>query len=184
MEYDFSKQAQEFLESQSAKRPGPKSGAQTPAKKSEKKEGSSKNEKGSAGKDGKSITFSDKVISALKNKVKEHNDPPSLVEPYFEMHLLLNLNPGDTIETEKGGKIVLTDEYTAYNPYKVGSWIKKGKWTLRVPKDTRFIFPYALYNSYSLYNYPPKWDDQKLGIVICSFPSKEDVLKCSLTVKP
>ena len=77
MEYDFSKEAKEFLESQSAKRPGPKSGAQTPAKKSEKKEGSSKNEKGSAGKDGKKITFSDKVISALKAKVKEHNEKHS-----------------------------------------------------------------------------------------------------------
>ena len=56
-----------------AKRAGPKSKAQTPAKPSEKKKGSSKNKPGSAGKDGPSITFSAKVISALKNKVKEHN---------------------------------------------------------------------------------------------------------------
>lgn len=55
------------------KRPGPKSGAQTPAKPSEKKKGSSKNKPGSAGKGGPSITFSAKVIEALKNKVKEHN---------------------------------------------------------------------------------------------------------------
>lgn len=74
MEYDFSKEAKEFLESQSAKRSGPKSGAQTPAKPSERKEGSSKNKKGSAAKDGKKITFSEKVVSALKNKVKEHNE--------------------------------------------------------------------------------------------------------------
>ena len=55
------------------KRSGPKSGAQTPAKPSERKKGSSKNKPGSAGKDGPSITFSAKVIEALKNKVKEHN---------------------------------------------------------------------------------------------------------------
>ena len=77
MEYDFSDQAKQFLESQSAKRPGPKGSAQTPSKKDEKKEGSSKNEKGSAGKDGKKITFSDKVISALSTKVKEHNEKHS-----------------------------------------------------------------------------------------------------------
>jgi len=77
MEYDFSKEAKEFLESQSAKRSGPKSGAQTPAKPSERKKGSSKNEKGSAGKDGKKITFSEKVVTALKNKVKEHNEKHS-----------------------------------------------------------------------------------------------------------
>lgn len=77
MEYDFSKEAKEFLESQSAKRSGPKSGAQTPAKPSERKKGSSKNKKGSAGKDGKKITFSEKVVTALKNKVKEHNEKHS-----------------------------------------------------------------------------------------------------------
>jgi len=74
MEYDFSKEAKNFLESQSAKRSGPKGGAQTPSKPSERKKGSSKNEKGSAGKDGKKITFSEKVVTALKNKVKEHNE--------------------------------------------------------------------------------------------------------------
>lgn len=74
MEYDFSKQAKEFLKSLSAKRSGPKSAAQTPAEKSEQKKGSDKNEKGSAGKDGKKITFSEKVVNSLKNKVKEHNE--------------------------------------------------------------------------------------------------------------
>ena len=74
MEYDFSKEAKDFLESQSAKRSGPKSSSQTPSEPSERKEGSSKNEKGSAGKDGKKITFSEKVLTALKNKVKEHNE--------------------------------------------------------------------------------------------------------------
>jgi len=61
-------------ESQSAKRSGPKSAAQTPAKPSERKKGSDKNKSGSAGKDGKAITFSAKVTESLKNKVKEHNE--------------------------------------------------------------------------------------------------------------
>ena len=56
-----------------AARPGRKSGAQTPAKPSERKKGSSKNKPGSAGKGGSAITFSEKVINSLKNKVKEHN---------------------------------------------------------------------------------------------------------------
>lgn len=61
------------LEDSVAARPGRKSGAQTPAKPSEKKKGSSKNKPGSAGKGGSAITFSEKVINSLKNKVKEHN---------------------------------------------------------------------------------------------------------------
>ena len=56
-----------------AARPGRKSGAQTPAKPSEKKKGSSKNKPGSAGEKGGKITFSEKVLTSLKNKVKEHN---------------------------------------------------------------------------------------------------------------
>jgi hypothetical protein len=60
-------------QSKSPKRPGPKSSAQTPAKKSEQKKGSDKNKSGSAGKDGGKITFSDRVLESLKSKVKEHN---------------------------------------------------------------------------------------------------------------
>ena len=56
------------------KRRGPKSAAQTPADKSEKKKGSSKNKPGSAGEKGSKISFSEKVIEALKNKVKKHNE--------------------------------------------------------------------------------------------------------------
>jgi hypothetical protein len=59
--------------SYSAKRSGPKSSAQTPAKKSEQKKGSSKNKPGSAGEKGGKITFSDRVLESLKSKVKEHN---------------------------------------------------------------------------------------------------------------
>ena len=62
------------FESIDAARSGPKSSAQTPAKPSERKKGSSKNKPGSAGsKSDKAIEFSKKVIEALKNKVKEHN---------------------------------------------------------------------------------------------------------------
>ena len=60
-------------ESDAAKRPGRKSGAQTPAKPSERRKGSSKNKPGSAGKGGPSITFSEKVTKSLKEKVKKHN---------------------------------------------------------------------------------------------------------------
>ena len=57
-----------------AARKGPKSSAQTPAKPSERRKGSSRNKPGSAGtKTDKGIEFSKKVIEALKNKVKEHN---------------------------------------------------------------------------------------------------------------
>lgn len=57
-----------------AKRKGPKSAAQTPAKPSERRKGSNRNKPGSAGtKSDKAIDFSKKVIQALKNKVKEHN---------------------------------------------------------------------------------------------------------------
>ena len=58
-----------------AARKGPKSAAQTPSKPSEKRKGSSRNKPGSAGtKTDKGIEFSKKVIEALKNKVKEHNN--------------------------------------------------------------------------------------------------------------
>lgn len=74
MELDFSQKIKVFLESESAKRSGPKSSAQTPAKPSERKSGSEKNEPGSAGEKGGSITFSEKVVESLKNKVSEHNE--------------------------------------------------------------------------------------------------------------
>lgn len=104
MEYDFSDQAKKFLESQSAKRPGPKSGAQTPSKKSEKKEGSSKNEKGSAGKDGKKITFSDKVIVALKNKVKEHNEKHSKKVTLGQLKKIYRRGAGAFSSSHRPGK--------------------------------------------------------------------------------
>ncbi len=56
------------------KRPGPKSSAQTPSKKSERKKGSSKNRVGSASKNGPEIQFSETVEKSLKTKVKKHNE--------------------------------------------------------------------------------------------------------------
>jgi hypothetical protein len=65
----------ESLENNKAKRPGPKSKAQTPAKSEERIKGSDKNKKGSAGTDSKQkIELSDTQTKALQNKVKEHNE--------------------------------------------------------------------------------------------------------------
>jgi len=63
--------------SEAAKRRGRKSGAQTPAEPSERKKGSKKNPKGSAGEKGGKITFSEKTTNSLKEKVKEHNSKHS-----------------------------------------------------------------------------------------------------------
>lgn len=64
----------DFSEKILASRPGPKSAAQTPAEPDERKKGSSVNEPGSAA---GAITFSEKVTTALKNKVKKHNEKHS-----------------------------------------------------------------------------------------------------------
>ncbi len=75
MELDFSSQIKDLFEnSEAAKRPGPKSGAQTPAKPSERRRGSDKNPAGSASKDGAKIVFSEKIVNSLKEKVKNHNE--------------------------------------------------------------------------------------------------------------
>ncbi len=105
MEYDFSKEAKDFLESQSAKRSGPKSGAQTPSKPSERKEGSSKNKKGSAGGDGgKKITFSEKVVTALKNKVKEHNEKNSKKVSLTQLKKIYRRGAGAFSSSHRPGK--------------------------------------------------------------------------------
>ena len=72
-EYEEMMQDENLEELEAAKRPGRKSGAQTPAKPSERKKGSSKNKPGSAGKGGPAITFSEKVTNSLREKVKNHN---------------------------------------------------------------------------------------------------------------
>lgn len=71
MNYNSENYGFEFTQ---AKRSGPKSSSQNPAKPSERRKGSSKNKPGSAGtKSDKAIEFSKKVVLALKNKAKEHN---------------------------------------------------------------------------------------------------------------
>jgi len=106
MEYDFSDKAKDFLESQSAKRSGPKSSSQTPAKPSERKKGSSKNEKGSAGGDKKSpaISFSDKVITSLQNKVKEHNEKSSKKVSLSQLKKVYRRGSGAFSSSHRPGK--------------------------------------------------------------------------------
>jgi len=73
-EFEIEEALLEYMNESEAKRPGPKSAAQTPSKPSEKKKGSSKNKPGSAGEKGSKITFSEKVIKSLKSKVSAHNE--------------------------------------------------------------------------------------------------------------
>jgi hypothetical protein len=75
MEVDFSSKIRELFEnSEAAKRSGPKSSAQTPAKPSERRSGSDKNPEGSASKDGSKIEFTKKIINSLQEKVRLHNE--------------------------------------------------------------------------------------------------------------
>lgn len=92
-------------ESRSAKRPGPKSSAQTPAKPSEKKKGSSKNKPGSAGNKGDSaISFSAKVVEALKNKVKEHNSKHSRKVTLSQLKKVYRRGAGAFSSSHRPGK--------------------------------------------------------------------------------
>lgn len=88
-----------------AKRPGPKSSAQTPAKPSEKKEGSSKNKPGSAGeKSSDAITFSNKVIESLKNKVREHNSSHSRKVTLSQLKKIYRRGAGAFSSSHRPGK--------------------------------------------------------------------------------
>lgn len=87
-----------------AKRPGPKSSAQTPAKPSEKRKGSSKNKPGSAGRDGAAISFSAKVIEALKNKVKEHNSKSSRKVSLSQLKKVYRRGAGAFSSSHRPGK--------------------------------------------------------------------------------
>tara|TARA_R100000808_G_scaffold4839_1_gene15255 strand:+ start:12754 stop:13704 length:951 start_codon:yes stop_codon:yes gene_type:complete len=87
-----------------AKRSGPKSGAQTPAKPSERKKGSSKNKPGTAGKGGDKITFSEKVITALKNKVKEHNGKHSKKVTLSQLKKVYRRGAGAFSSSHRPGK--------------------------------------------------------------------------------
>jgi len=87
-----------------AARPGPKSSAQTPAKPSERRSGSDKNKPGSAGKDGPSITFSDSVITSLKNKVKEHNAKASKKVTLSQLKKVYRRGAGAFSSSHRPGK--------------------------------------------------------------------------------
>ena len=105
MELDFSKKIKELLAlSEAAKRGGPKSGAQTPAKPSERKKGSDKNKSGSAGGKGGSITFSEKVVTSLKNKVKEHNDKNSKKVTLGQLKKIYRRGAGAFSSSHRPGK--------------------------------------------------------------------------------
>lgn len=87
-----------------AARPGPKSSAQTPAKPSERKKGSSKNKPGSAGKNGPSITFSESVVTSLKNKVKEHNAKSSKKVTLSQLKKVYRRGAGAFSSSHRPGK--------------------------------------------------------------------------------
>jgi len=87
-----------------AARPGPKSSAQTPAKPNERRSGSDKNKPGSAGKDGPSITFSDSVITSLKNKVKEHNAKASKKVTLSQLKKVYRRGAGAFSSSHRPGK--------------------------------------------------------------------------------
>lgn len=94
MELDFSEKIE-------AKRPGPKSGAQTPADPHERKKGSSVNEPGSAA---AAITFSEKVTQSLKNKVKEHNEKHSKKVTLSQLKKVYRRGAGAFSSSHRPGK--------------------------------------------------------------------------------
>ena len=94
MELDFSEKIE-------AKRPGPKSAAQTPAKPNERKKGSSVNEPGSAA---GAITFSEKVTQSLKNKVKEHNEKHSKKVTLSQLKKVYRRGAGAFSSSHRPGK--------------------------------------------------------------------------------
>ena len=118
MELDFSDQIL------AKKRPGPKSSAQTPAKPEDKLKGSPKNPPGSAGtkpdakekaekvlerKDEKkvvkaAITFSEKVTTALKNKVKQHNEKHSRKVTLSQLKKVYRRGAGAFSSSSRPGK--------------------------------------------------------------------------------
>ena len=118
MELDFSEQIL------AKKRPGPKSSAQTPAKPEDRLKGSPKNPPGSAGtspdakekaqkalkrEDEKkvvkaAITFSEKVTTALKNKVKQHNEKHSRKVTLSQLKKVYRRGAGAFSSSSRPGK--------------------------------------------------------------------------------
>lgn len=118
MELDFSDQIL------AKKRPGPKGSAQTPAKPEDRLKGSPRNPPGSAGtspdakekaqkalkrEDQKkvikaSITFSEKVTTALKNKVKQHNEKYSRKVTLSQLKKVYRRGAGAFSSSSRPGK--------------------------------------------------------------------------------
>lgn len=90
--------------SKASKRSGPKSGAQTPAKPSEKKRGSKKNKPKSAEKKGSKIEFSDRVISALRKKVSDHNKKYSKKVTLTQLKKIYRRGAGAFSSSHRPGK--------------------------------------------------------------------------------
>lgn len=92
-------------EIESAKRSGPKSSAQTPAKPNERRKGSSKNKPGSASsKSEKAIKFSVQVVESLKNKVKEHNAKHSRKVSLSQLKKVYRRGAGAFSQSHRPGK--------------------------------------------------------------------------------
>jgi len=92
-------------EIEAAKRPGPKSSAQTPSKPSEKRKGSDKNKPGSASsKSEKAIEFSVQVVESLKNKVKEHNAKHSRKVSLSQLKKVYRRGAGAFSQSHRPGK--------------------------------------------------------------------------------
>lgn len=120
-------------------------------------------------------------VFEIEGRVKEGDNPKALFAPEFSMQLFLNLALSDTVETERGGRLALSGDYKEYPPSQVGHWIKKGRWKLEVPENTRFIFPFYAFNPYSMYGHSTKYYPE--GVVAITFPDKDAVMKCRLLVE-
>ena len=92
-------------EIEAAKRSGPKSSAQTPARPGERKKGSNKNKPGSASsKSEKAIKFSVQVVESLKNKVKEHNAKHSRKVSLSQLKKVYRRGSGAFSQSHRPGK--------------------------------------------------------------------------------
>lgn len=90
---------------EAAKRSGPRSSAQTPAKPNERKKGSDKNKPGSASsKSEKAIQFSVQVVESLKNKVKEHNAKHSRKVSLSQLKKVYRRGAGAFSQSHRPGK--------------------------------------------------------------------------------
>jgi hypothetical protein len=112
-------------------------------------------------------------------KVKDEERQRPLIDPIFETHIFLNLKNGDVIETQKGEKRRLTNDYFELSPGKVGKWIKKGRYRLHVPALTRLVWPYFPFYPYSITGLT---GSHRFGLVILFFENPKKPLQCLLEI--